>query len=122
MANPNTWPFNPRLFLKLARYLGESEDEERLRTAVGRAYYAVFLVAYQKLGITAIKDVHGAVIDCLWRRRKTALADKMFRLRNLRGVADYEMIPVNEHDRDWKNNWIRHEKLVDEVMMALDKL
>ena len=46
MVSAMTERFDPLAFLVLARELaGEGKDEAKLRTAVGRAYYALFLIA-----------------------------------------------------------------------------
>ena len=99
-------PFDPLEFLALARTLTDLGDNEaNLRTAVGRAYYAVFLVARQRTGVsTASGTAHGDVVRAL-RARDRALADQLGRPRRLRNVADYELVPVNAADRNWAKNW-----------------
>jgi hypothetical protein len=58
--------FDPNRFLGLERELaGNSDDEARLRTAVGRAYYSVFLQARELRGIRERRRVHGLVIGRL---------------------------------------------------------
>ena len=52
-------PFEPASFLKVAKDLADQQpDEARLRTAVGRAYYSVFLLARSKTAIPNKRDVH----------------------------------------------------------------
>jgi len=91
--------FSPRKFLKLAIKLVTDRNYEepcRIRTAVGRAYYAAFLNAKQKLerlGYTFPSDgrVHTAVIDTLMDRGDTEIGSRLDALYEKRRVADYYM-------------------------------
>jgi hypothetical protein len=99
-------PFDPLEFLALARTLTDlGENEANLRTAVGRAYYAVFLVARQRTGVSAASgSAHGDVVRALSAHDR-ALADQLGRLRRLRNVADYELVPITTVDRNRAKNW-----------------
>lgn len=114
-------PFNPLAFLNLARELANRDDDEaRLRTAVGRAYYALFLVGREKTGIRGRRDVHNKVIKAVKQRpgyRSTA--DELGALRRLRTVADYDLFPGDPADRNWTHNWSRAQALVDRVLPRL---
>lgn len=90
-------PFNPRDFYDLAVWLvGTKIDESALRTATGRAYFAVHLLALQKLKAkgwepTGRGDDHSAVIRYLKRGTTTGLANRMNQLRMFREHADYHL-------------------------------
>ena len=114
--------FDPAEFLRVAITLAAQDaDEAALRTAVGRAYYSVFLDARDRLGVTTVEGVHGEVIRLLARRNRP-LADQMRRLFNLRVVADYQMTPEGEHDRDWRSNWARAQKAVATIRLLLQRV
>jgi hypothetical protein len=116
MQMPTEEAFDPLLFLSLARELGQSDDENKLRTAVGRAYYAIFLVARDKLSVVAGEKTHKEVFESLKRRNQFRVRDQMMSLYKLRQVADYEMVGLEDHCKNWKSNWTRQEKLADVVL------
>ena len=122
MLTPSGEAFDPLLFLTLARELGQSDDQSKLRTAVGRAYYAVFLVARDRLSVVAGEKTHKEVFESLKRRNQFKLRDQMMSLYRLRQVADYEMVGVDERSKNWKSNWIRQEKLADAMLSAVQRL
>jgi len=92
-----------------------------LRTAVGRAYYAIFLIARDKLGVVTTEKVHSEVIRILTRRDRK-LGNQMFYLLNLRLAADYQMTPDRENDRDWQINWIRAQDAVAFILPKLERI
>jgi len=96
-------------------------DEAALRTAVGPAYYSVFLMARDRLGVTTTQGVHGEVIWALSRRNRR-LADQMRYLLNLRIAADYQMTPENQGNQDWKSNWIRARRAVAIIQPLLSRI
>ena len=58
--------FAPLFYLSLARELAREGTEVKYRTATGRAYYALFLLAREKSNVTGTEDVHkrvGAVVS-----------------------------------------------------------
>lgn len=115
-------PFNPRAFVVLAQELASTTEEEvRLRTAVGRVYYGLFLVARVQLGVRARRDVQREVISAMKRRNRT-LADQLDALRRLRVVADYQLTPENSSDRNWKANWQRAQALANRVLPLLEAM
>ena len=83
-------------------------NEARLRAAVSRAYYAIFLLIRDKAKIIGKDGIH--------ERAKTAAAARSFAaggtfqtLRELRTHADYILKPGNPgydpaYD-DWADNW-----------------
>jgi uncharacterized protein (UPF0332 family) len=83
--------FDPVRFFLLARKLATG-DESALRTSVSRAYYASFLVARERLGLSheRIPDVHYRVIVEL-HRRSHLVATQLHRLRQMRNRADYDL-------------------------------
>jgi uncharacterized protein (UPF0332 family) len=92
--------FNPRKFLEIGKSLlndGRYDEDSKVRTAMGRIYYAAFLVAWKKLeheGI-AIRDrskVHEEVIDAYMDRGFTNIGGKLDQLRERRVDADYHMM------------------------------
>jgi len=120
-----TQPFDSLDFLGIARELGNrNQDEASLRTAVGRAYYALFIVARDKLGFaTKKRAVHTLVAKELKKRKGyRSTADQLTALKRLRHAADYQMLPYNPADRDWQNNWSRAENLVKQILRKLQAL
>lgn len=96
MTNPQTTPFDPSEFLQLAARLSQSANQGELRSAVSRAYYAVFLRAREVLRATnAITPTnsgrdHGNVIQAL-RTRGGPEGNQLDRLRVQRGRVDYNL-------------------------------
>lgn len=113
--------FNPLEFLQLANQLAASTDEANLRTAVNRAYYALFLLARDKLSITDTSGVHRLVVKVI-KRRNNALADQLGSLKRLREVADYEPVPKKEKDRNWQRNWRVAQELAKWILPKLQAL
>lgn len=91
-------PFDPLDFLSLAESLvaGSQPDEAQLRTAVGRAYYAVFLraredlLAQNRIATSGTGADHGIVVAGL-RQRDQTLGDQLDWLRVRRARADYRL-------------------------------
>lgn len=115
-------PFDPVLFLRVAAILASSEaNEAMLRTAVGRAYYAVFLVARDRLGIVSSEKVHSEVIRVLTRRDRK-LGNQMFFLLNLRLAADYQLLPERESEQNWRVNWRRAQDLAEFLLPKIERI
>jgi hypothetical protein len=114
-------PLNPLSFHRLAQQLASQLGEEAsLRTAAGRAYYAILLIARDKTGTSGGRNVHKRVIEAV--RRRTAYrstGDQLDALRRLRTVADYEMLPADPANRDWVANWSRADSIVNRVLPRL---
>ncbi len=82
--------FNPYDFFDLARKLGKN-NEAGIRTSVGRAYYASFLIARNALSIDEKNpQVHRKVLSMLYSRNPV-IANKLHYLRRLRNLADYDI-------------------------------
>lgn len=102
-------PFSPTQYMEVARHLAtDLTNEPRLRAAVSRAYYAIFLMVREKAHITGKDSVH--------ERAKTATASKSYShggtyqtLREMRTHADYVLKPGDQgYDSaydDWVENW-----------------
>jgi hypothetical protein len=115
---------NGYAFLIVARELALPDREEaKLRTAVGRAYYALFLIARERTGTRGRKNVHQQVLNALRRRRAyRSTADQLDALRRLRVVADYQLLPEDSADRDWTHNWSRAQALVNRILPRLTSM
>ena len=91
--------FNPSDFLTLAEELAQSgEDESKIRTSIGRTYYATFLTVREQLksgGWEGLKTgkAHREVREILQKygREGRILADKLLNLSRIRNNADYEL-------------------------------
>jgi hypothetical protein len=100
--------FDPREFIHLCEELlnnlsgavvaTSGPDQAKVRTAIGRSYYAAFLAAREKLSsmgnITPRggSQDHRLVVDSLGGERSD-LGGKMYRLRLKRNRADYNLSP-----------------------------
>ena len=91
--------FNPRKFLELGQNLLNDRDYEpdcRSRTAIGRFYYAAFLVALKKLQDCGIRiednsKIHQEVIGLYMDKGLSNIGDLLDQLREKRVDADYHM-------------------------------
>ena len=90
--------FDPEGFLELASQLLDDkryDTESKVRTAIGRAYYAAFLITQSKLeslgeGFSDEHRIHADVIEKL-SARDGALGSKLNTLFDYRVDADYKM-------------------------------
>lgn len=113
-------PFNPLDFLKLARDLATNPDDAKLRAAVNRAYYALFLIARDKAGITGPQDVHKRTVTAVKQRTNyLATGNDLDQLRILRIEADYCLIPSKPLYNDWVANWTKAEQIIHRVLPKL---
>jgi uncharacterized protein (UPF0332 family) len=91
--------FNPRKFLELGQNLLNDKAYEtdcKCRTAIGRFYYAAFLVALEKLqdegiSIQDTSTIHQEVIGNYMDRGLSHIGDLLDQLREKRVDADYHM-------------------------------
>jgi len=115
-------PFDPTQFLRVAAVIASSEaNEAMLRTAVSRAYYAVFLIARDRLGVVTSEKAHSEVTRLLTRRDRK-LGNQMFFLLNLRLAAHYQLIPERESQRDWQVNWRRAQDTAAFLLPKLERI
>jgi hypothetical protein len=114
--------FDPLAFLALAERLAESShDESHLRTAVGRAYYALYLLARTKLGKKPGSGEKDNTMKAL-KKRDPSAESQLATLERLRVHADYLLEPVAPYDGTWDDNWSVTEKLVEEIRPKLEQL
>jgi len=78
-----------------SRWFADASDQRTVtaRSVVSRAYYAAFLVARDKAGITSKQDVHLRTINHYRSAPHPGpvIANKLEGLKDLRGRADYEL-------------------------------
>jgi hypothetical protein len=114
--------FDPLEFLRLADTLvTDDADEAVLRTAIGRAYYAVFLVAREKTGIHGRQYVHERVRTAI-SPSDSRLASILGTMASLRLIADYELVPRSPQDRNWRRNWQKTRRNAQWVIERLNAL
>jgi hypothetical protein len=96
---PREKQFRPRKFLKLAEILiddGKYERPARIRTAVGRAYYASHLFVKEKMQQAGWKipddhNVHSFIIEELLETEVSQIGSQLDHLFQKRRDADYYM-------------------------------
>ncbi|MFQ6089637.1 MAG: hypothetical protein ACE5K0_12160 [Candidatus Methanofastidiosia archaeon] len=88
--------FDPLDFFKLAKELAVG-DEASIRTSIGRAYYASFLITRDKLELELkIPEVHQKVVEILYKKYPSA-ANNLHQLRRLRNLSDYDTKAILKH-------------------------
>lgn len=113
-------PLDPLAFLRVAQVLAQEADEATLRTAIGRAYYALFLVARDKTRVKSTRAVHTEVVSAVKKRQGyRATADQLDALRRLRVITDYQLLPDDPAMRDWSSNWTKAQTLVNHILPKL---
>jgi hypothetical protein len=113
--------FDPHRFLDVADELGLSSEECKLRTAVGRAYFGLHLVARERLGIKSSKDEHRLVkIDVI--KQDAGAGHKLKALEKWRILADYLLLPPDESQANWQENWQEVQDLVRDILPRLAML
>lgn len=81
--------FNPSDFLDLATEIG-NDSEARIRTSIGRAYYASFLIVRNALSVgEKTPQVHRKVLGMLYSKNPI-IANKLHFMRRQRNMADYD--------------------------------
>src|SRR5687768_7459635 len=114
--------FDPLQFLRLADELASNDaDEAALRTAIGRAYYAVFLVARKHTSVRGRHQAHHIVREELGSH-SSRLAALLGTMASYRDLADYDLQPVNRQRQDWRRNWRLVRKNAIEVLDELSRL
>lgn len=126
--------FNPTEFFLLANHLAANNSNEAgLRTAVGRVYYAAYLIALYHLypdgriprsrirhQPTNRRGSHATVIDDVVDR-DSALGTKLNALMELRVQADYRLVPEAGY-QDWNVNWQQADVLVKQLLPRLARM
>ena len=114
--------FDPLQFLRLADEIATDDaDEAALRTAIGRAYYAVFLLARKHTSVRGRHQAHHRVREELGGH-SSRLAALLGTMASYRDLADYDLQPVNQQRQDWQRNWRLVRKNANEVLDELSKL
>ena len=114
--------FDPLDFLRLADALvTDDADEATLRTAIGRAYYAVFLLARARTSVRGRRHAHERVRVAI-SPVNGRLAALLGTISTVRDYADYELLPDNENYTDWKRNWESVRRNVTSVLEELSTL
>lgn len=110
--------FDPLLYLNLARELaGQEGTEVKLRTAIGRAYYALFLLTREKSHVTGTEDVHRRVGSVVSNKAGYSITGSQLRaLHRLRVEADYYLTASDPSFEDWARNWKDAEYLVNAIL------
>lgn len=117
-----TVSFNPLEFLTLAAQLADPPAEEsELRTAVGRVYQALHLLAREKLGIKPGKSEKIRTKNAL-RRKDPSAKQQLGYLGKLRIHADYLLVPTPPYDGTWEDNWSEAQQLLRHIKPKLERL
>lgn len=112
--------FDPLLYLSLAREMAREGTEVKYRTATGRAYYALFLLAREKSNVTGTEDVHKRVGAVVSNKVGYSITGSQLRaLNRLRVEVDYCLAPSDPSLEDWARNWRDVEHLVDAILPKL---
>lgn len=114
--------FDPLEFLRVADELvTDDADEATLRTAIGRAYYAIFLLARTKTGVQGRRNAHERVREAI-SPVNDRLASLLGTIATARYFADYELLPANSNFSDWRLNWERVRRNIDLALEELNRL
>ena len=118
-------PFDPLEFLNVAQELAAGGGESRFRAAVGRAYYALFLLARERTGAyptTKSQSAHALVLSAVGSRKGFSVANDLNQLKKLRVTADYQLVPTKPGEQDWTKNWTRAQWLVGRLLPVLQSI
>jgi uncharacterized protein (UPF0332 family) len=119
---------DPRDFLGLARELATAESPAHHRTAITRAYYAVYNVAcdlFLALGFDVERGHAGHEVIREWLRhsgvdRLIHVSAQLRRLHNIRIKADYWMQDPHPERRTTAERWLAYaERMVSDLDAAL---
>jgi hypothetical protein len=117
--------FDPQEFEAVANWVATNPSESHLRTAVGRLYYSLFLLAREKTNLTRRRgrSLHDDVINEVRRLSgDKTLGDHLFTLKEMREVADYQLEPDAPKHYDWQKNWDTATRLGSRVRVKLEAL
>jgi hypothetical protein len=121
--------FDPLEFLHIARVISSQNSTEcGLRTAIGRTYYSLFLIARERVDGTLINrrirrrdPIHKTVVNRV-KEKDTAIGNKLDSLRKLRVEADYYLSPSKPEYQDWKKNWQRADLIARDIEKQIQKI
>ena len=115
-------------FYRFANQLVQSPSEAAYRTAISRAYYAVFLTISNLPAVQRVmppasyrEGSHIDVIRAIRRLHKDSIAEYLSNLKQLRTLADYDLAP-EEKFQDWEENWKEARRLTEWLIAALPSL
>ncbi len=95
--------------------------EVRLRSAVNRAYYGLFLLARDKAHLIGAEMVHGRTIAAVKARPGYwATGVLLDELRHLRVEADYALTASDPEYADWTHNWQEAEYRIIQILPKLE--
>ena len=124
-------PFDPKRFYQQAKRMARSNNEASLRTAVGRAYYAMYLIAHSRPSVLAQMQItpfprNGGLHEHLANAITgmpglNATGNQLKDLKRLRHIADYKMNPP-QPDANWSNNWQIAKTLADALLPVLSTI
>jgi hypothetical protein len=126
-------PFNPGNFYSQAKRMAvNATSETSLRTAVGRAYYSVYLRVRDHAKVVPLRHSNPkkrGETEHVWTEQLLRLvstdgddaADKLVQLKRLRHTADYDLLP-SVGKRNWATNWATAKALADYIIAKLDTI
>lgn len=118
MSKPDV--FDPAEYVRIASDLAKStSDEAAIRSAINRAYYALFLVARDRLGLE--ESDHISVVAAVKEEDRTA-GDQLGMLKFLRISADYHPTIMAGGVANWLAHWRHVEPFLDPLRRKLAKL
>lgn len=120
-----TYFFDPEIYLEIAKNLRPLKAlnfDGRMRTGIGRAYYAAFLKSMHKLQglgekFQNVSSIHSDVRVGLNRKKKGNIASKLYSLFQMRVRADYKLntrINISDYDKSIT--------LSDDIITKIDEL
>ena len=116
-------PFDPIDFYNLAHDIATAPaDEARLRAAIGRVYYALFLISRARTHPGRYKVKHIDVIAAVGKKTNLAAKSQLEAIQRLRHVADYEPTPANAGDANWGANWTRVSAIAARLLPQLQRM
>lgn len=121
-------PFDPLEFYQLTAQIVQLPSEAAYRTAINRAYYAVFLTIANMPSVKRVLSAasygegsHIDVIRAVRRLHKDSIANRLGDLKEWRTLADYTLTP-DEQYRDWAANWDEARNSAQWLINALPSL
>ena len=130
---PTAMAFDPLDFSNLARTIAAgTTSEAAYRTAVGRLYYSLHLLARDRLGLTStqLKKItkrmkkggsHAAVIHEV-TTRDMATGGQLDLLRVLRIEADYHLQPSSHQFASWGANYQNADLIATKILPRIQTL